>query len=406
MWTEKYRINSIDSFFGNEKERLAVIDWLAKWIKGTKPLLLIGSPGTGKTSFVKSLAKYFDYDLIELNASDLRNKINLESIINPILSNSSLFGKNILLFLDEIDGLSARDDFGGTAYLGTLLKDSEIPIIMAANSKNSKTKEIIKNSKVITFHPLSSFASYLLIQHILNEEKQSLGEEVKLDIIKLSRGDARSILNATQIILEANTHPNSTAGQELTMEQCVNDFFSINDKAEAKKMLLISSIRYSTPKFGYSQEERTKDLLNALYTSIVSNHKMVSSEELADLLHHLSEVDLFVNKIYENRNWSLLRYANDVLISRFFSFSRFSSIRYNQYSIPFPLIGSIFMRGQTLRQVRTQLAKVFHVGESKVGLFYYSYFIQILKDTKNLSIVFNNSDNSKLNEIIEKEKSR
>ena len=406
MWTEKYRINNIDSFFGNEKERLAVIDWLAKWIKGTKPLLLIGSPGTGKTSFVKSLAKYFDYDLIELNASDLRNKINLEGIINPILSNSSLFGKKILLFLDEIDGISARDDFGGTAFLGTLLKDSEIPIIMAANSKNSKTKEIIKNSKVITFHPLSSFASYLLIQHILNEEKYSLGEEVKLDIIKLSRGDARSILNSMQIILKANAHANSKTGQELPIEQCVNNFFSINNKAETKKMLLLSSIRYSTPKFGYSQEERTKDFLNALYTSIVSNHKMLSSEELADLLHHLSEVDLFVNKIYENRNWSLLRYANDVLISKFFRFSRFSSIRYNQYSIPFPLIGSIFMRGQTLRQVRTELAKAFHAGESKVGLFYYSYFIQILKDTENSSIVFNNSDNSKLNEIIEKEKSR
>ena len=144
MWTEKYRINQIDSFFGNEKERLVAIDWLVKWIKGTKPLLLVGSPGTGKTSFVKSLAKHFDYDLIELNASDLRNKVNLESIINPILSNSSLFGKKILLFLDEVDGISARDDFGGTSFLGIVLKDSEIPIIMASNSKSAKNE---RNSK-------------------------------------------------------------------------------------------------------------------------------------------------------------------------------------------------------------------------------------------------------------------
>jgi replication factor C large subunit len=175
---------------------------------------------------------------------------------------------------------------------------------------------------------------------------------------------------------------------------------------EIKKILLVSSIRYSTPKFGYSQDERGKDLLNALYTSIVSNHKMLSSAELAKLLHQLSEVDLFVNRIYEKRHWSLLRYAHDVLVSRLFSFSRFPAIRYNQYSIPFPLIGSIFIRGQTLRQVRTELASAFHVGESKVGLFYYSYFIQILKNSESSSIVFNNPDNSKLNEIIEKEKSR
>lgn len=406
MWTEKYRINRIDSFFGNEKERITVIDWLAKWIKGTKPLLLVGSPGTGKTSFVKSLAKHFDYDLIELNASDLRNKINLESIINPILSNSSLFGKKVLLFLDEVDGISSRDDFGGASFLGTLLKDSEIPIIMASNSKSTKMKEIIKNSKTVNFHQLSSYASYLLIQHILNEEKQSIDEKVKLDIIKQSKGDARSILNGLQIVLEGNIHANSKSGQELSMEECINNFFSQKDKLEIKKILLVSSIRYSTPKFGYSQEERGKDLLNALYTSIVSNHKMLSSAELAELLHQLSEVDLFVNRIYEKRNWSLLRYANDVLISKLFYFSRFPSIKYNQYSIPFPLIGSIFMRGQTLRQVRTELASAFHIGESKVGLFYYSFFIHILKSAESSSIIFNNSDNSKLNEIIEKEKSR
>ena len=89
-----------------------------------------------------------------------------------------------------------------------------------------------------------------------------------------------------------------------------------------------------------------------------------------------------------------------------FNFSRFPSIRYNQYSIPFPLIGSIFMRGQTLKQVRSELARVFHTGSSKVGLFYYPYLIQILKISDVDAIDFDNPDSSKLNEIIEKEKLR
>ena len=117
MWIEKYRVTEFDSFFGNEKPRLIIVNWLKKWIKGTKPLLIIGPPGTGKTSFVKSLAKLLDFDLVELNASDLRNKINLEAIINPILQNNSVFGKQMLLFLDEVDGMSGRDDYGGLPFL-------------------------------------------------------------------------------------------------------------------------------------------------------------------------------------------------------------------------------------------------------------------------------------------------
>lgn len=406
MWTEKYRIEKIDSFFGNEKERITVIDWLATWVKGTKPLLLIGSPGTGKTSFVKALSKYLDYDLIELNASDLRNKINLESIIGPILSNRSVFGKKILLFLDEVDGISGRDDFGGSSYLGAVLKDSDVPIIMAANSRGPKMKDVIKNSKTISFHPLSPFASYLLVQHVLDEEKKSISENVKLDLIKQSKGDARSLLNGMQIILEGKFQVDSRLRQEIPIEECVNYFFSSTDISKTKELLSRSSIRYSTPKFGYSPEERSKDFLNALYTSIVSNHKVLTSMDLAALLHHLSEADLFVNKIYENRNWRLLKYANDILVWKIFDYSRFPSITYNQYSVPFPLIGSIFMRGQTLRQVRAELAREFHAGMSNVGLFYYPYLIQILRNSNLSTIDFKNPDNSKLNDIIEKEKSR
>ncbi|MDF0681716.1 MAG: AAA family ATPase [Candidatus Nitrosocosmicus sp.] len=134
MWVEKYRVSEFDSFFGNEKSRLIVINWLKSWIKGTKPILIVGPPGTGKTSFVKSLAKLLDLDLIELNASDLRNKINLEIIINPILLNKSIFGKQMLLFLDEVDGISGRDDYGGVPFLSSLLKNADIHIIMASNS--------------------------------------------------------------------------------------------------------------------------------------------------------------------------------------------------------------------------------------------------------------------------------
>jgi replication factor C large subunit len=47
MWSEKYRIKEIDDFIGNEQSRLDVIKWSKNWIKGMKPLLIMGPPGTG-----------------------------------------------------------------------------------------------------------------------------------------------------------------------------------------------------------------------------------------------------------------------------------------------------------------------------------------------------------------------
>jgi len=403
MWIEKYRVSEFDSFFGNEKPRLLVLNWLKKWVKGTKPLLIIGPPGTGKTSFVKSLAKLLDFDLIELNASDLRNKISLETIINPILLNNSIFGKQMLLFLDEVDGISGRDDYGGLPFLSNILKNSDVPIIMASNSKSYKMKDIIKNSKLVEFRSLSSFASYMLLQNVMRMERQHLESSEQFKIISQSRGDARTLLNTLQTKLEGEVDSDGHTGTELSIEECITKFFTLTDITEAKQILITSSIRYSTPKYGFTSEERNKDFLNALYTSIVSSERNIPSNDLANILDKLSEIDLFVNRIYEKRNWSLLRYANDLLLQKLFRISRDKAIEYNQYSVPFSSIGPIFMRGQSLRPLRTELSKIFHTSISKIGLFYYSNFIVILKNLAIQDLDFDNPDSLKFNEVINKE---
>lgn len=406
MWTEKYRNHTIDSFFGNESPRSTVIKWLKTWVKGTKPLLLVGPPGSGKTSFVKSVAKYMNYDLIELNASDVRNKINLEEIINPMLNNSSIFGKRLFLFLDEIDGISGRDDYGGLSFLTSILKESGFPIIMAANSKNMKIKELLKNSKLIEFRPLTSFASYLLLEYILYKEDKKLGFEEKIDIVQKGNGDARSLINILQMKVDGNFTYSEQLVESITIEDCVNQFFSAKDIFQAKKILSNSDIRYSSTRYGYSQEERNKDIVNALFTSIIANERWLSVEKRAEMLNKLSEIDLFINKIYKNRDWNLLKYANDIVLLKLFAITRESKIKYSQYTVPFPLMGSIFIRGQSLKPLRQLLSHIFHVSSSEVGLFYFSYLIKILNSISIADIYFGSDDDIKLNELISKEKGK
>ena len=140
----------ISDFVGNENSRKKVIDWFAKWTNGSKPILLVGPPGVGKTSFVHALAREFEIDLVELNASDTRNKNMLAQVIFPIFSNVSLTGKNYVLFLDEIDGISKREDSGGLDFLVELFKEPTIRVIMAANKSNEAVNKISKLEKKVT----------------------------------------------------------------------------------------------------------------------------------------------------------------------------------------------------------------------------------------------------------------
>ncbi len=405
MWSEKYRFKNIEQFIGNEQSRSDVLRWIKNWIKGTKPLIIIGPPGTGKTSFVTSLASFFNYDLVELNASDFRNKSNLESIINPLLSNNSILGKKLLLFLDEVDGISGRDDSGGLNFLISTLKNSNIPIIMAANSKNSRIKEIIKNSKMIEFYPLSPFSSYLLLQNLLTVEGISLELDQKLVLIEKSNGDIRSLLNLVQSKLQGDYESLQNNSKVLSVEDCVNLFFSADTVSQLKRVLIQSDILYLSPKFGSTPEERMRDIVYALFSSIVANEKKISLVDIAKVLDALSQFDLYVNKIYKNRDWHLLRYANDMLISKLFDITRGLPIKYSQYNIPFPLIGSIFIRGQSTRMVGKLLSKIFHTNSSDFGMFYFFPLLTILKGMHTI-LFFNTAEDAKLNEIILKEQER
>jgi replication factor C large subunit len=367
----------ISEFVGNENSRKKVVEWLVKWSDGSKPLLLVGQPGVGKTSFVHALCREFDIDLIELNASDTRNKNLLAQVIFPIFSNASLTGKNFLLFLDEIDGISNREDSGGLDFLLDLFKEPSIRVVMAANKSNEAIKKISKVSKTITFSPIPPRLSMLYLDRILRLQNSSMKLEDRIAVVRNCFGDIRSLLNAAQVMKAGYTTTKNPV-LDTDIENMINHFFSSTTFAEALDVVQRADISYSDPRFGQSSEDRRKDILAAFFSSIVMSKIDIPTITL--LLDRLSELDVILSRSLVMRNWKILRYFPLILTKSLFYDSRNKYIRYNRYSIGFEHMG-IFSRAQGLKKTLRILAQYFHTSRSTFGSFYFEPLRQILTRT-------------------------
>jgi len=149
---------------------------------------------------------------------------------------------------------------------------------------------------------------------------------------------------------------------------------------EAKGFLSRADGSYPDPRFGVSPDERRTDKLSALFSSILSSR--LNYESMAPLLDTLSKVDIIVGRIGRNRQWSLLKYLDNIVSYGLFEDSRNKGIKYSQYSMIWPVMAPIFARAQSLRGLLSNLAKAAHTSRSTFGSFYFPYMIQVLLDNK------------------------
>jgi replication factor C large subunit len=364
MWSEKHRPKKITDMVGNEEARSSFVDWLVKWKKGAKPVLLIGPPGIGKTTLAQLAAKEFDYDLIGLNASDVRNKANIEEILNPLLGNTSLLGRP-MIFVDEVDGIHGRADFGGAEALLKILKEPTVPIILAANSDQSdKMKNIRKATKPIYLKPLPPRLLGLYLGKVLKEEGAKLSPGSTIKIIVESRGDIRSLLNMAQAQLGGFDPPTEKSFERLDVEAGINAFFKAKSKEEAQIVL-------------YSLRIDPREKINAFYSSIVTSN--LPGVTLAKMLDVVSEADMLYGKIMRTQEWRLLRYLDNILLRLY---GEKAQVQFSQYNLSWPLLNRLRWDGKTIKALGSVLAKKFHVSQSTIATFYLPYILFCIKNKK------------------------
>jgi len=364
MWSEKYRPQSIADLVGNEDVRSVFVEWFSKWKKGTKPLLLVGPPGIGKTTLANIAAKQFGYDMIGLNASDVRNKQRISEILGPILGNTSIFGKQ-MIFVDEVDGIYGRADYGGAEALIKILKEPTVPIVIAANSDSStKMKSIKKAVKTIYLRPLPPRLLQLYLQRILEKENAKLGPGSIFKIISNSRGDIRSMINSAQALVTGFEPQTEKSFESLDVEEGVNSFFKANSVDEARLVL-------------YSLRIDPREKINAFYSSIVTSN--VSKEDLKNMLQIMSKADILYGRIMKTQQWRLLRYLDETLLGLY---KKDVPVRYSQYNLSWQLLNRLRWDGKNIKAVAAVLAKKMHVSVSSFATFYFPYMLKCMKNKK------------------------
>ena len=100
-WTLKYQPKSLKDFTLHETQIQQMQLFVQNFKKQKKKAMLLAGPtGTGKTVAVTALAKDSNLELIEINASDFRNKDGVLSIIGTASKQMSLFSSGKIILVD------------------------------------------------------------------------------------------------------------------------------------------------------------------------------------------------------------------------------------------------------------------------------------------------------------------
>lgn len=228
LWTSKYAPTQLNHICGNKAQVEKIQNWLSAWAKnhkydfqrrgadgmgGYRSIILSGPPGIGKTTAAHLAANLAGYDVIESNASDSRSKKLVENGVSEIMNNTSLLGyfagdgkkvenakKNIVLIMDEVDGMSAGDR-GGVGALAKYCKKTDVPLILICNERKlPKMKPFDHVTGDIQFRRPTVDQVRSRIMTICHREGLKLPLQVVDALIEGSNKDIRQIINMLSTI--------------------------------------------------------------------------------------------------------------------------------------------------------------------------------------------------------------
>lgn len=296
MFSNKYKPQKLNDLFIDKEILLK----LKRLILERKAVIINGPTGCGKTSIAYALARDLNYEVLDLNASDQRNKKSLELILGPGSKEGSLFSKGRLILIDDVEALSGTKDRGGLPTLISFIMESKWPIVITtSNIHDFKFSKLKSRCSLVELGKVKTNYIFGLLKGICEKEEIMYDPLILQELAERSDGDLRGAMNDLQSLslnkqLDSLEHLDKREREQNILEALKNIF----------KLKEINKVINSFNDANVNLDEAVLWLDENLPKEYTEN------EDLSKAYESLSKSDIFNGRIRKWQYWRFLVYRN------------------------------------------------------------------------------------------------
>ena len=411
-WHEKYKPIKLEQTCLS----FNTIDLMRKWIKEYKtinrPLFIHGGSGIGKTLIAKLLLEEFNYNIVTLNISDIRDSKMIKNIFTQSLSYSNVLQMmkqetiKKAIFIDEIDTLISHADKKTVTNVLDLLKSyadkkkknkMEYPIILTAtNIKDKKITTLRKYVIDAKIYLPNNYTLEKIIDRIYNKEKIKIDVDAKMLVIKNTVNDIRTLVT---ILYELYM---KYGKKKITYER-VEKFFKFFDKKkvdvdiyDSAHKTLIKKIEIKELLSFFETDKLLFPLLIHENLHKAVNTKDIDSNKKIELLDNCMDIitinDTLQQKMFNQQKWQLFP------ISGFYSTVYPNTLLSKHKEKPNKKFGMDFSK--ILNKMSTFFTNqkgLLNLLRDKKDIIYITEFLQYYKNKKDIDNIVNVIETNNLN---------
>jgi len=374
-WLEKYKPRKINEVLVSKDK----IKSLKKFVLERKAVILNGPTGSGKTSLVYALADELNYDVFEVNASDQRNKNNINIIVRPSSLEGSIFGKGRIILIDDIEGLSGTKDRGGVQALASVLGESKWPIIITTtDGYNQKISSLRKKSALIEVEAIDTLEIFKILKKICENEEIIYDEGVLKELSRRCNGDIRSaVIDLWNL---------SSKNKELRKE----DLLNLDDREKKEEIFTALKLIFKSKDIlnVINSIDKTDVNLDEAFLWIEENLPLqyLKSKDLFNAYDSLSKADVFNGRILRWQYFRFLVYRNFFMTVGVALAKDEKYMSYNSYKRSGKLLKLFWAKQKNLKKISIceKLSEKNHVSVKRAVKDIYPYIKLIYKSGRRI----------------------